>query len=296
MRGRANLAAQVNTQRRCPRGALPVRRDEIGPWSEEKLEILRKYVQAYRTIMRAQPGFTAVYIDAFAGPGIARSATTGDDVSGSPLQALSVSPPFDEYHFVDMDEEKIDELRARVADLPNVRIYNADCNQVLCDRILPSVRWKDRRRAFCLLDPYGLHLRWDVFQMAGAMGTIDILVNFSVMDVNMNVALRDPSKATPAQIERMNRFWGDESWRDAVYTTAPLQPNLFGEAEKMPNANETIAHAFCERLRTAAGFAHVAPPLAMRNSIGKVLYYLVFASPKETGARIARDIFQGYRH
>lgn len=293
MRGRANLAAQVNTQRRCPRGALPVRRDEIGPWSEQKIEIVRKYAQAYCRILKAQGRFETIYIDAFAGAGVARSKTTGEDILGSALQVLSVQPPFDEYHLVDLDGEKIDELRRRVQDRPNVHTYHADCNEVLCRTILPSVRYEDYRRAFCLLDPYGLHLDWEVFHSAGQMKTVEILVNFSVMDLNMNCGLKNPHGITTAQALRLTRFWGDESWRDVVHTTHLPQPNLFGEPEKAPN--EAIAEAFRERLRRAAGFKYVAPPLPMHNSRGAPVYYLVFASPNPNGEKIARQVFERYR-
>jgi hypothetical protein len=44
------------------------------------------------------------------------------------------------------------------------------------------------------------------------MRSIEVFVNFMVMDMNMNVLLRDPTKADPAQVARMDRFWGDRSW------------------------------------------------------------------------------------
>jgi hypothetical protein len=43
--------------------------DEIGPWSEIKLEVIRKYAKAYSTILSSQKSFYHVYIDAFAGLG-----------------------------------------------------------------------------------------------------------------------------------------------------------------------------------------------------------------------------------
>jgi three-Cys-motif partner protein len=52
--------------------------DEIGDWSELKLEILKKYATAYSTILSAQTkaSFSHVYIDAFAGAGQHVSKTT----------------------------------------------------------------------------------------------------------------------------------------------------------------------------------------------------------------------------
>jgi hypothetical protein len=45
--------------------------DEIGPWSEVKLDILKRYAVEYSKILSNQrnPSFFHVYIDAFAGAG-----------------------------------------------------------------------------------------------------------------------------------------------------------------------------------------------------------------------------------
>jgi len=89
----------------------------------------------------------------------------------------------------------------------------------------------------------------------------------------------------------MNAFWGDESWRSVAYRT---DLGLFGEPEKQ--ANDVIAEAFRKRLETVAGFARVPAPLAMRNSVGAIVYYLFFASQKDTAEHIVRDIFRKYEN
>jgi hypothetical protein len=43
-----------------------------------------------------------------------------------------------------------------------------------------------------LLDPYGLHLNWEVIQAAGNMKSIDLFVNFPIMDINRNALWRNP--------------------------------------------------------------------------------------------------------
>ena len=74
-----------------------VRFDEIGYWSEVKLDIIREYAAAYSRILNAQNGLSHIYIDGFAGAGVHRRKETGDFVPGSPLNALNVDPPFKEY-------------------------------------------------------------------------------------------------------------------------------------------------------------------------------------------------------
>ena len=63
--------------------------DEIGKWSEAKLDILRDYATAYMTVMASQKVIQrTVYIDAFAGAGAHISKATGKLVRGSPANAL----------------------------------------------------------------------------------------------------------------------------------------------------------------------------------------------------------------
>lgn len=273
---------------------MSIEYDEIGYWSEVKLEIVKKYAQAYSTILAARhrPALHHVYIDAFAGGGVHLSRTSGEFVLGSPLNALSVYPPFKEYHLIDLNPQRTRKLHDLLGDRPNVKIYTEDCNAALLEQILPSLGWSTYRRALCLLDPYGLHLDWRVLKTAGSLRTVDIFLNFPVTDMNRNVLWRQVEKASASQIARLNRFWGDESWRDVVYES---KHSLFGDVlEKKSDSNEVLANAFRERLREVAGFNHVPDPMPMKNTQGAVVYYLFFASQKEVAKGIVKDIFAKY--
>ena len=127
--------------------------DEVGPWSEAKLEIVRDYGKEYSSILTKQERLTHAYIDAFAGARAHVAKGTGEMVPGSPLNALAISPPFADYHFIDTDIAKIGALRAAVGERGDVKIYPGDCNRVLLETVFPMVRYEDFRRALCLLDP-----------------------------------------------------------------------------------------------------------------------------------------------
>jgi three-Cys-motif partner protein len=266
--------------------------DEIGGWSELKLEILRKYAAAYSTILSAQKAsFLHVYIDAFAGAGKHLSRTSRELVPGSPLNALAVEPQFREFHLIDIAPEKIEILKELVGPRPDVFIYQGDCNEILLRDVFPRVRYDQYRRGLCVLDPYGLHLDWKVIETAGHMKSLDLFLNFPVQDMNRNVFWKNPEGVDETQIRRMNSFWGDESWRGIAYGTSP---GLFGPiVEKEPN--EVIAEAFRSRLKEIAGFRHVPEPLPMKNSRSTTVYYLFFASQNQTAEKIAREIFSRYR-
>ena len=271
----------------------PLKLDEIGYWSEVKLEIVQKYAAAYSRILAAQSNIKAhIYIDAFAGAGSHISKATGDVVSGSPVNAKKIVPPFSELHFIDLEGSRTKELSRLAAKDARVTVHKGDCNDLLLQEVFPRCRWNDYRRGLCLLDPYGLNVDWEVLRTAGDLKSVEIFYNFMIMDANMNVLMRDPAKVTPAQASRMDAVWGDDSWRSAAYKTTH---DLFGEVEEKA-ANEDIAEAFRERLEQVAGFEYVPPPMPMRNSKGAVVYYLYFASPNKTGARIVNDIFDTYRN
>ncbi len=266
--------------------------DEINYWSEIKLDIVREYAGRYSTILTAQkrPSLYHLYIDAFAGAGINLSKKTGEYIPGSPLNALLLIPPFKEYHLIDLDSKKVDSLRSMTKDYSNVSVYEGDCNKLLLDDVFPRAKYEDYRRALCLLDPYGLHLNWEVILKAGQMRSIEIFLNFPVADMNRNVLLKNPERVDPVQVARMTAFWGDDSWRRVAYDTSG---NLFGWEEK--TSNEKIAKAFQTRLKKVAGFSHVPNPIPMRNQKGAIVYYLFFASQKPVADEIVKYIFNKYR-
>jgi len=266
--------------------------DEISYWSEIKLDIVREYAAAYSTILSAQrnPSLDHMYIDAFAGAGVHISRTTGEFVAGSPLNALLVRPPFREYHLIDLNTGKADSLRRIAGDRPDVTIHEGDCNTILMEKVFPRAKYEAYRRALCLLDPYGLHLNWEIILTAGQMKSIEIFLNFPIADMNRNVLWHNIEEVDPKQIARMNAYWGDESWRDAAYDG---KRNLFGWQEKTDN--HAVVAAFQQRLKSVAGFKYVPDPMPMRNTTNAVVYYLFFASQRPVAAQIVTGIFDKYK-
>jgi three-Cys-motif partner protein len=268
--------------------------DEIGEWSEIKLEIIKEYAGAYTSILSKKAWCEGyAYIDAFAGAGRHLRKATGEFILESPLNALLVKPPFTEYHYIDLDSEKVEELEKLAVDNPKVRVYEGDCNERLLKDIFPDLIYSSFKRALCFLDPYGLHLEWKTVEMAGKMKTIDIFINFSIMDMNRNVIHNDLSKTKKEDIARMNAFWGDKSWQEILYRP---QEDLFGETHQVQKEDfKRLAIEYRRRLETVAGFKFVPEPILMRNSKNGPLYYLFFASPQQVAEKIIVDIFDNYR-
>ncbi len=101
-----------------------------GPWTEEKLSRLRKYLRAYMTIFSTHPQaklLKTIYVDAFAGAGFRKDAVTEAaeenllfDVTsdsdaealrkGSTQVALETNPAFSQYIFIENNEEHVKSL------------------------------------------------------------------------------------------------------------------------------------------------------------------------------------------
>lgn len=267
-----------------------VKIDQVGHWSEIKLAIIKRYSKAYGTILANQSYIRQEYVDAFAGAGMHVSKETGELIDGSPLIALKTEPPFLHHHFIDLDDARTENLRQQCAGRSDVSIYRGDANEILVEQVLPSIRYENYKRALCIFDPYNLNPNWEVVQMAGTSRAVDMFLNFMIMDANRDILWKNSSAVTPAKISRMNRFWGDDSWREVAY-----EPNLFGEPMKVDKCNQVMVEAYCKRLKSVGCFDFIAKPLPLKNKQGAVVYYLVFASNNLNGRKIASEIMEKYR-
>lgn len=276
--------------------------DIIGRWSEEKLDLLSKYLKAYSDIMNKQKKSwlkAYYYIDAFAGS--VRPRAKADEqryIDGSPLRALQTEPKFDGYWFVDVSPRRIERVRDLREEFPNRVIYvrQGNCNDVLCNEIVPQLPYASKQRAFIFLDPYGLQVDWDTVSELANTRTCDVFVNFSVMGVTR--LLPREQNPEPDVVEQLNKVMGRTDWITQIYQQPSVtQLNLFGNLAEPILSRDTLqaewlASLYTEQLRSL--FPYVSRPVLMRNSTNSVLYALCLASHNQTATKITNDIFNRY--
>ena len=183
------------------------------------------------------------------------------------------SPPFDGFYFIDMNPKKTSCLQKTCEGRSDVQIHTGESTAYLTQEVLPKIQYRNFNRALCLLDPYGLHLDWEVMRLAGQSQAVDMFLNFPVMDMNCNAIWHHPEKVPRDGIDRMNRFWGDELWRAAAYAESP-QMSMFGpELVKQPN--DAIVAAFMKRLQEVAGFSFV--PILCRGETAIMLSSITYS-------------------
>jgi three-Cys-motif partner protein len=271
--------------------------DVIGPWSEDKLDLLKKYLEAYTNIMKGQSwcrnGYH--YIDAFSGTGRPRAKDEERYVEGSPLVALGIENPFHSYLFIELSGWRVQSLRERLeSKFPNrnIEIVEGDCNDVITSRVVPKIRFENYNRGFIFLDPFSMSVEWTTIEAVAQTKALEIFLNFPVMAINRTTLLNSPYKLTSTQMDRMTRFWGTEDWRDDLYH---VQEDLFGEQVLIKRERSTakrLSRLFKSRLKEI--FTYVTEPLIMSNSRGNPIYCLFLAGHNENAARIMRQIFTRY--
>jgi len=266
--------------------------DRLNPWSQLKHEIIEKYAAAYTTILRKQAWARRyVYVDAFAGAGVAVDAQSDELIAAGALRALHVDPPFSEYHFIEHNPGKVQVLERVTSGFDHVSIHPGDYRSVLPGLLAERCQYRDFARGLCLLDPYGLSVDYAMLQQIAELTTVEIFFNFMLLGANRNVLWNvDPSTISARRAAIMTRVWGSEDWRTELFEeTRGLFGNVWTKV-----SNERVIDAYRRRLRQA-GFSYVPTPIAMRNSTNSPLYYLFFCSPKAVASDIVGQIFDRYR-
>lgn len=283
-----------------------------GDWTKEKLERIRKYLQAYTTIFASNPKarmLTTTYVDAFAGTGYRTHPQRLDDqtvlfeelsepasvnfLKGSARIALEVKPPFNRYIFIEKDSERAAELEKLKQEFPqkasDISIVQSDANTYLISWC-KATDWK-RNRAVVFLDPYGMEVEWSLIEAIARTQAIDLWLLFP-LGVAVNRLLTRSGPPPEPWAQRLDRIFGTNEWRSAFYAEHAEQTLMGKRQVTRKEADfERIGAFFVSRLKTL--FPGVAEnPLALRNSKNVPLYLLCFAASNPKGAKTAVKIAQ----
>jgi len=274
-----------------------------GSWTEEKLERLREYLNAYQSALKNQL-FITWYVDAFAGTGSRAASGQRDTIAdpediqsdievseyrdGSAKIALSIDRPFDRYLFIEKSKSKVNDLRTAIEqEFPSLKsrceVRHQEANIALSE--WAKQRNWTKERAVVFLDPYGMQVNWETVALLANTKAVDLWYLFSSparllrRDGNMDQSWRD----------RLDAVFGTDDWYEHFYKKR-VESDLFGSYEVMDrDATERHVKSYIEG-RLGSCFAAVAPSLVLRNSKSSPLFLLCFAAANKKGAPIALRI------
>lgn len=263
-----------------------------GRWTEQKLEILRRYLDAYTTVLKNQP-FTLYYVDGFAGAGSYDDAANEyaefyEFRHGSARIALEIDDkPFDKLIFI----EKATDSAQALMDLANehhergIEPIQGDANVEVPD-FCSGMGNLDRAVVF--LDPWATQASWSTVEAIANTKKIDCWILFPLMAVTRMMPVdKEPPEAWANHLDRI--FGGRKYWLES-YKDSP-QRTFFDEGPRRVRAwdSNQIADRYRERLRSA--FFRVADKsVTLRNSTNAPLFELFFAAGNPRGAGPAMRI------
>lgn len=248
---------------------------EISKHTFQKYAILKKYFQACLKFQKKYKNFA--YIDSHGGSG--RVLFEGQEHAGSPLIAAK-SQVHPTCYVVEINEDRRLLLRKSVANIPNVEIFDGDCNKKI-DNVLEKIEpWKF---TFCFLDPDGLvyddgatrcfQLAWQTVERIAKRENSELLVNFRSQDIlrclgDMN---REPERGEK-MAQNIDALLGTSAWKSKIQTRYELRD------------------LFMNRVG-ALGYGYLGA-INVKTLENSHQYYLVYASHHEVGAKIMRSNFR----
>lgn len=281
-----------------------------GAWTTQKLVKVEDYLKAFMRVMKHQrPHFRLVYIDAFSGKG-ALGLRGGEELpllnqgreftAGSARRALSISPAFDSYHFIDLSSSSLKELKEHIEAkhaelLLNCHLHKQDVNVALPALLATLNRKQDRAVVF--LDPFGMQVDWETMKALGS-AVVDLWYLVPTMAINRLLTTDRTRLEEEGWGMKLDAFLGSEDWRTSWYREIQSE-NLFGEIDKRFEKSATIDRIeaeFCDRMATA-GFRMAQNKLRLYDG-SRHLFTLVFGcsnpEPKAFGLanRIANHLLK----
>lgn len=277
-----------------------------GEWTQQKLDILENYLDAYTTVLKNKP-FKLMYIDAFAGTGriapVANSRKVGslyglidgdsitnnsDDlhsfVSGSAERAIKVTgKPFDKFIFVEKYANRCAELENLREAHPgkNIQVINSDANQYLSNMAENWSEW----RGVLFLDPFATEVKWSTIETVAKLNALDTWILFpthAVMRMLPRAKMPDGRLA-----DRLTEIYGDESWKN-LYRR---RPSLFGDEQSQRQAGaKGLVKIYKENLNRLFNERFLSLSRPLKNSNNGPLFEFIFCAGHPKGADVAKKI------
>ncbi|KXG42851.1 three-Cys-motif partner protein TcmP [Tepidibacillus decaturensis] len=248
----------------------------IGEWSIDKLAFLEKYLPIF--VNATKRALHRYYIDGFAGNGEWIHRETGEYVPGSATIALKYANDFTGLHFVEMDPDRVSNLKRLVKDFSTehkAKVHQGDTNIILPE-IMKGIHPK--APTFVFLDPSGDQLNWK---------TIESLANwktelFILYPYHMTIARylpNDKDELKDWQKGRLNNFFGTDEWYD-IYTS---NDRLYLLSE--------LLNLYKSRLEKL-GYSYCNVSEVFKNTTGQYLYYMIWVGKNAAGKKIMDWVYK----
>ena len=274
-----------------------------GSWTEQKLNLVERYLNSYTTALKKQP-FRLMYIDAFAGTG--RIATQDNQpprlarplkkarrefLEGSAPRAMRIeNKRFDRLIWIERDTENYAAL-CRIRDEhgdDRIRLHNTDANDFLLHHAFDNTGW----RGVLLLDPFGTQVRWTTIERIARLQMLDMWILFPVWTIERMLPRTKIAPGNSGWLEdRLNAVYGCDAWKGLYRIETRL--SLFDSHKEIAwreRGARGLTAIYKDRLLNLFGDRYLDESLPLKNSKNRVLFELMFCVGHPNGIRPAKRI------
>jgi three-Cys-motif partner protein len=252
---------------------LPAR--PSGPWAQEKLMYLERYMEIFNGGMKNNWPHRA-FLDLMAGPGRCVDEKSHEEFPGSPVRALTCSTPFTDVLLVEAESGLAAALGQRVG--ARAQVIVGDCNDPkVIDELRAALGYGRLGLAFA--DNLGLDVPMSTLAALSHSRRLDLFITFQIGDIKRNLGLALDGK----DADRWTAFFGSAGWRDVARTA---------EKQNLP-AGETATRLldFYSRQLGEIGYPHVThSQTVMKNSRNVGLYRVILAGKHERAVEFFQKI------
>lgn len=247
---------------------LPLR--QVKTHSRRKAELVSSDIGTVTRAMRYK-WFSLAYLELFCGPGRLIDADSGEELPGSPFQALDIEIPFSQYVFSDASpqctsalKQRLNQRRADGQQLPVPQVRTGDANdpahlEHLCSLIDPKAL------VIAYLDPAQPNLHWSTIEfLANKFKAIDFIINLPFSGIHRSISAG--GVANPA-----------------LMLNHPNPIELLNETEGHPADN--IRRHYELQLRNL-GLVHTARRCVNTHRTNSPLYDIVLASRHDMAVKL----------
>lgn len=246
--------------------------------------ILNTYLDRFARIIGSwAPSIT--YVDCFSGPWLSRSADYSDTSFGIALTKLREAQSdcrnangtiFDiRCYFLERDRgafEQLEQYSIAQSDA-EIRVKNASFEDAVGD-VVRFINERPQTFAFVFIDPKG----WTGFSMNAIRPLLqspkcEVLINFMTSQIRRFVRLQDPKLR-----QGFINLYGSESFLKRIQ-----------HLESEHGVEDAPVVAYCEALKEAGKFKHVARAIVLNPTKDDTHYHLIYATRNDKGLEVFKD-------
>jgi three-Cys-motif partner protein len=257
-----------------------------GFWTRGKLELLRRYLDAFTTASKGQAEI--LYFDLFGGQPKNRERLTEEDLDGSARIALATEDArFTRLRFFEL-EPYASRLRTALQAEHLGReflVIAGDCNQTISGTLasLSSFNWAP---TFAFVDPNGPDIEWSTIQGLArfkrpSLAKTETWLLFAAGMFIRNLPVDGSVRKEDAL--KLTRMYGTDQW------TAIYRARVAG-ALSPADAREEYVNLMRWRLEEVLGYRRTHP-LEIFNERGHSIYHMIFATDHPVGDRIMTSLY-----